>query len=407
VRPDEQERDIAGVEETLADAEQNSADVDQILSDSDQTGSEHDQISSDRDQAAADIDQAAADIDQAAADIDQAAADIDQAAADIDQAAGDATRVQRGDPLAYERTRRMRADSTLERHTASRVRGTSSVVRDRIAAQRDRVAAARDLTSAARDEVAAALDTEAERLEREHGAKQNGRLDDRGVQLRAGGEGRLAAQSRARAALQRRAAAEDREHAARDRQFAAFDREAYAQELTTAATDEVTGALRRGVGLAALQRELDRTRRTGEPLIVAFVDVDGLKAVNDDRGHAAGDALLRTVARLIGDEFRSYDLILRFGGDEFVCSFSGAGLADIGKRFERVGAHLTEAIPGASISIGVSKRRPADTIKTLLDRADTTMIATRRECSRQVAEMGRAGKASVPADAERLHRVVD
>jgi diguanylate cyclase (GGDEF)-like protein len=377
--PDEEQRDIAGLEETLADAEQSSADVDQVLSDSDQTGSEHDQISSDR----------------------------DQAAADIDQAASDGARVQRGDTIAYERTRRMRADSTLERHTASRARGTSSGVRDRIAEQRDRLAAARDLTSAARDQIDADLDAEIERLEREHRAEEGGRLDGGGAQLRAAGERRLAAQSRARAALQRQAAAEDREHAARDRQFAALDREAYAQELATAATDEVTGTLRRGVGLAALQREMDRTRRTGEHLIVAFVDVDGLKAVNDDQGHSAGDALLRTVARLIGDEFRSYDLILRFGGDEFVCSFSGAGLADIGKRFERVGAHLSEAIPGASISIGVSKRRPVDTIETLLDRADTTMIATRRECCRRVAEIDRAGRVSVPAEPERLHRVVD
>jgi len=97
VTPEEHERDIADQEQTLSDAEQNSADVDQILSDSDQTGSEHDQISSDR----------------------------DQAAADIDQAVSDGERTQRGDPLAYERTRRMRADSTLERHTASRARGAA------------------------------------------------------------------------------------------------------------------------------------------------------------------------------------------------------------------------------------------------------------------------------------------
>jgi diguanylate cyclase (GGDEF)-like protein len=371
--PDEEDREVAELVQTLSDAEQNSADVDQILSDSDQTGSEHDQISSDR----------------------------DQAAADIDQAASDGERVQRGDEVAYERTRRMRADSTLERHTASRARGTSSVARDRVAEQRDRLAAARDLTSAARDELAAALDAETERLERAHRA-QAGALNGRGAELQAVRERRRAAQSRTRAALQRQAAAEDREHAARDRQFAALDRAAYAQELATAATDEVTGALRRGVGLAALQREMDRTKRSCEELIVAFVDVDGLKAVNDERGHAAGDALLRTVAGLISDQFRSYDLILRFGGDEFVCSFSGDGLREIGKRFDRVGAHLSQAIPGASISIGVSKRRPKDTIETLLDRADTTMIATRRECSRRVVEMDLARKSS---EAKRLHRV--
>ena len=375
VMPEEEDRKIAGLEQTRSDAEQSSADLDQILADSDQTGSEHDQISSDR----------------------------DQAAADIDQAASDGEHLER-DELAYERTRRMRADSTLERHTASRARAGSSVARDRIAEQRDRLSAARDLTSAAREEIAAAIDAETERLERAHRA-QEGPLDGRGAELQAVRERRRAAQSRARAALQRRAAAEDREHAARDRQFAALDRAAYAQELASAATDEVTGALRRGVGLAALQREMDRTKRTGEELVVAFVDVDGLKAVYDDQGHSAGDALLRTVARLISDEFRSYDLILRFGGDEFVCSFSGDGLNEIAKRFDRVGAHLDQAISGASISIGVSQRRPEDTIETLLDRADTTMIATRRECSRRVLEMDRAGSVSVPGEAERLHRV--
>ena len=375
--PEEQEPGIADLEQTLSDAEQNSADVDQILSDSDQTGSEHDQISSDR----------------------------DQAAADIDQAASDGERAQRGDPVAYERTRRMRADSTLERHTASRTRGSSSVVRDGVAEQRDRLAAARDLTSAARDQLAAALDAEIERLEREHRADEQARLSGHGIQLQAARERRLAAQSRARAALQRQAAAEDRAHAARDREFAALDRKAYAQELASAATDEVTGALRGGVGLAALQREMDRTKRTGEQLIVAFVDVDGLKAVNDNKGHSAGDALLRTVARLISDEFRSYDLILRFGGDEFVCSFSGDGLDEVGKRFERVGAHLSQAIPGASISIGVSQRRGEDTIQTLLDRADARMIGTRREFSRRVAGMDLAEKVSVPGEAQQLHHV--
>jgi diguanylate cyclase (GGDEF)-like protein len=372
----EEEQGISELEQTLSDAAQNSADVDQILSDSDQTVSEHDQVSSDR----------------------------DQAAADIDQAASDGAHGQLGDSVDYERTRRMRADSTLERHTASRARGTSSLARDRIAEQRDRTAAARDLTSAARDDLAAALDAEIERLEREH-REQEGRLNGRGIELRAARERRLAAQSRARAALQRQAAADDRERAARDRQFAALDRKAYAEELATAATDEVTGALRRGVGLAALQREMGRTRRTGEQLIVAFVDVDGLKAVNDDQGHSAGDALLRTVARLISNEFRSYDLILRFGGDELVCSFSGDGLDQIGKRFQRVAAHLNEAIPGASISVGVGQCRPGDTIETLLDRADATMFATRRECRRRVAGMGLAGKPSLPGEPLQRHHI--
>jgi len=354
-----------------ADAEQSSADADQILSDSDQGGSERDQVSSDR---------------------DQAASNIDQAAREGDEANG-------VDSGAYERTRRMREDSTLERYSASKARGASSGARDLIAERRDRLAVARDLTSAERDELAAALDAEIELLEREHRCEDADGLTARQIQVRAASERRLAGQSRARAALGRQAAAEDRRSAARDRQLAALDRKAYAQELVLAATDEVTGALRRGVGLAALERELDRTLRTGEHMIFVFVDVDGLKAVNDGHGHAAGDVLLRAVARCISDEFRSYDLIVRYGGDEFVCSFSGDALEQIGRRFERVGTRLEQTIPGASISVGVSERRPEDTIQTLIDRADERMIAGRQEQRRGDGRIGPRRNGSAPAGA--------
>jgi diguanylate cyclase (GGDEF)-like protein len=346
---------VSDPDEIIVAAEQAGAETDQSLSDSDQSTSEHDQVSSDR----------------------------DQAAADMDQAASDGQRSHSEEAADYERTRRMRANSTLERHATSHMRSTVSTLRDRVAERRDELAAARDIASAARDQLSASLDDEIERLERKRSPQQNGQSDGGRANLRAALERRMGSQSRGRAALQRQAAADDRASAARDRQHAALDRIAYAHELAAAATDEMTGALRRGVGLVALQREMDRTRRSGEQLIVAFVDLDGLKVVNDRDGHSAGDALLRRVVSLVTEEFRSYDLLLRFGGDEFVCSFSGDGLDEIGKRFARVSVKLGQAAPGASISVGVSQRRAEDTIETLLDRADAQMIATRR-CHRRV-----------------------
>jgi diguanylate cyclase (GGDEF)-like protein len=353
--PEEQQPGVGDSDETLAAAEQTGADTDQSLSDSDRSASKHDQISSDR----------------------------DQVAADIDQATSERQLSDSENPAAYERTRRMRTDSTLERHATSQMRSAAGALRDRVSERRDGLAAARDIASAARDRLAATLDDEMERLEHERSPQQNGQSNGGDAHLRAALERRLATQSRARAALQRQAAADDRANAARDRQHAALDRMAYAHELAAAATDEMTGALRRGVGLVALQREMDRTTRTGEQMIIAFIDVDGLKAVNDREGHSAGDALLRTVASLLTEEFRSYDLMLRFGGDEFVCSFSGDGLDEIDKRFKRVSVRLGQAAPGAGISVGVSQRRAEDTIETLLYRADAEMIATRR-CHRRV-----------------------
>jgi diguanylate cyclase (GGDEF)-like protein len=372
VTPPDARAGLGDPDETLTAAEQAGADADQSLSDSDQSTSEHDQNSSDR----------------------------DQAAADMDQAASDAQRSDSGSLVDYERTRKMRADSTLERHATSRMRSAAAAMRDRVSERRDALAVARDIASAARDQLAGTLDEEIERFERKRSPQQNAQSNGGRANLRAALERRMGAQSRARAALQRQAAADDRASAARDRQHAALDRVAYAHELAAAATDEMTGALRRGEGLVALQREMDRTRRSGEQLIVAFIDVDGLKTVNDRDGHSAGDALLRTVVSLVIEEFRSYDLMLRFGGDEFVCSFSGDGLDEIGKRFKRVGVKLSQAAPGASISVGVSQRRAEDTIETLLDRADAQMIATRR-CHRRVEITTLDGKFSAADEARR------
>ena len=97
---------------------------------------------------------------------------------------------------------------------------------------------------------------------------------------------------------------------------------AYTQKLAeVAATDDLTGALRRSAGLAALQREIDRSRRVGgKGIAVIFLDVDRLKHVNDTEGHAAGDRVLVEVVAAIRKRVRSYDLVIRYGGDEFLCA---------------------------------------------------------------------------------------
>jgi diguanylate cyclase (GGDEF)-like protein len=200
--------------------------------------------------------------------------------------------------------------------------------------------------------------------------------------LRVAGDRRRAAASRARAATQREAAARDRERAARDRRQAALDRDAAAAELALEGVDHLTGALRRRVGLGAIQREMDRTLRSSERLVVAFVDVDGLKEVNDTHGHTRGDELLRTVARAILRYLRSYDVIVRFGGDEFVCSLSGLDVAGASQRFEQIAAHLADAANGATFSVGLAERLPEDGLDELIHRADTEMLRARGRTKR-------------------------
>jgi diguanylate cyclase (GGDEF)-like protein len=83
-----------------------------------------------------------------------------------------------------------------------------------------------------------------------------------------------------------------------------------------ATTDALTGVLNRRGFTDAVERELDRARRYDRRLALAFVDIRGLKAVNDSEGHLAGDELLRQTAGLLRDSARAHDVVGRIGGDE-------------------------------------------------------------------------------------------
>jgi diguanylate cyclase (GGDEF)-like protein len=89
------------------------------------------------------------------------------------------------------------------------------------------------------------------------------------------------------------------------------------EEASTAAvTDPLTGVLNRRGFTEAVERELDRARRYDREFALAFVDIRGLKAINDTLGHLAGDELLRQAASLLRDCARAHDVVGRFGGDE-------------------------------------------------------------------------------------------
>jgi len=167
-----------------------------------------------------------------------------------------------------------------------------------------------------------------------------------------------------------------------DREHAAMDRRQALVELERAHTDELTGAYRRGAGGRVLQQELDRARRSGEGLVLAFVDVDGLKATNDQKGHAAGDARLRDVVGAMRSKIRSYEPIVRHGGDEFLCSFAGVGMVDVRGRFDEIEAAFRDQGNSGSISVGLAELRTDDDLQDLINRADEALIETRSDTKR-------------------------
>ena len=329
--------------------------------------------------ARADSDHTLSDADQTSSDSDQASADSEQLAADRDQAASDRDLAAGGDMEAHELSREVRERSALRREHSAEARLNTASQRDASAHARDLAALARDRAADARDLAMAQRDAADER-ELDEGAITGAEaVAEAARQRKRAAEDRAqAAAQRALAAQDRQAAADDREQAARERLRALVDREALARQVAIAETDPLTGARSRAAGLTDLDHELDRCRRTGATLVVVYVDVVGLKILNDTEGHSAGDALLRRVVRVIGEHLRSYDLIIRVGGDEFLLVMSNMTLADARRRFSATSAALAATPAGGEISTGFAELAPDDTATDLIARADRELIDGRR-----------------------------
>jgi diguanylate cyclase (GGDEF)-like protein len=333
-------------------------------------GQEADDLASHADQTASEADQAFSDIDQSASDRDQAQAEVDQRASDRDQAAAD--REYRRRPVvdaasrqAYVLSRAQRDEGTLDREATRMVRAQIADDRDLRATLRDQNARQRDLTAEGRDRDAARRECAAEELARELGE----------TEPRAALEATVTA--RARAAVARAQGSADREEAARDRLAAARDRERLQEELEHAHLDELTGAYRRGMGEVVLRHEIQRAQRSDGGLVLAYVDVDGLKATNDSKSHAAGDDLLCDVVAALRSRLRPYDPLTRWGGEQFVCTVANTSVEEAGQRFEEARKVLAAEKPGAQFSFGLAALAEDDTFEALLDRAGRSLIRAR------------------------------
>lgn len=166
------------------------------------------------------------------------------------------------------------------------------------------------------------------------------------------------------------------------------------REATSARTDALTG-LANFQGLhEQLDRELARSRRTKEPIAVAFVDLDGFKEVNDRLGHAAGDELLKKVSESLRRSVRAMDLPARVGGDEFVVLLPGADSEAarlVGERIVAAVTALGDAYSastfGASVGVVVAPVAPASG-QELVRRADAAMYDAKHAGKGQVVVCG-------------------
>lgn len=166
-----------------------------------------------------------------------------------------------------------------------------------------------------------------------------------------------------------------------------------------------------GTRLTTLETQLDHTRReaavdpltnianrrtfericrewlgpSGPGFVIAMVDVDDFKAINDQYGHAVGDRVLVAVAETLAGSFRADDVVARLGGDEFAVLAASLTLAQAERRYAMVGRAVQEAcaplVPGGtapSISIGLAECSAGDTLESLQHRADAALYQAKR-----------------------------
>lgn len=155
------------------------------------------------------------------------------------------------------------------------------------------------------------------------------------------------------------------------------------RERQESETDALTGTFNRAGWFEAAEVELARARRNGEPVALAYIDLDDFKLVNDSLGHAEGDRVLGRVAAALRQSVRRSDVIARIGGDEFVILLPNVD-SEMAKRLgDKLHDALTRMVQAhrwpVGFSIGLAAfSTPPQSVQEMVTLADRTMYAAKR-----------------------------
>lgn len=149
--------------------------------------------------------------------------------------------------------------------------------------------------------------------------------------------------------------------------------------------DSLTGLLNHTKTKEQLDIELDRARRVGSSVVLAMIDIDHFKVVNDTYGHATGDRVLRSLSRLLGQRLRQTDVIGRYGGEEFAVILTGSNAEDARRKLDVVRAafaNLAHFSDGrefhVTFSAGIAAAPPLGDANQLSEAADRALYEAKR-----------------------------
>ena len=166
--------------------------------------------------------------------------------------------------------------------------------------------------------------------------------------------------------------------------------------LWRAQVDELTGLLNRWALKRVTMREIQRCRRLSGSLAVVMLDLDGLKAVNDTKGHSCGDVVLQAVAGVLQETVRGHDSVARMGGDEFCVLLPDTSLAEATTVAERLREEIHDLVvryrgetvrPRASLGVASSETSGL-AWQSLMDSSDAALYRAKREGRNRVVVAG-------------------
>jgi diguanylate cyclase (GGDEF)-like protein len=159
-------------------------------------------------------------------------------------------------------------------------------------------------------------------------------------------------------------------------------------------TDELTGLYNKRFFNKQLKIEITRTKRTGQPFCLIFIDLDNFKSINDTLGHAKGDEFLVNLCRLIGQKTRPTDFACRYGGDEFTIIMPATFLLDgisIAQRWhDLIKKMASQMAVDVSSSIGIDEYDESCTMtaEEFLDKVDKELYNAKRNGKNKVSYPG-------------------